>query len=83
MKPCIVCGSLNTEKWSMNRGRELSIVDLCPEHEGPLLEVFRAGLVQDEKPTTGRTPSQRMRPSKEKLFAPLEWEPPGDKGSST
>ena len=76
MKPCIVCGQAITTKWSINRGPEVSVVDLCPIHERPLLPMLRAGLLRDYGPLTGRTPSQRVRPSKEKLFEALEWEPP-------
>lgn len=83
MKPCIICGAVKTEKWSMNRGRELSIVDLCAEHEAPLLPAFRVGQVKDERPIAGRTPSQRVPRKREEQFQPLEWTPPSGTDSST
>lgn len=84
MKPCTICKAEETVKWTINRGGEVSIVDLCARDEELLLMVFNAGRVTPKrKQRTGRTPVQRVSSGRKQVFEPLDWEPPDDRGSST
>jgi len=64
----MVCGKPGTIKWTLSKGAEVWILDVCAEDEGQLLELATHGRT---RPSRSRTGSQ-----KRSKFEPLDWTPP-------
>ncbi|MEV5084977.1 hypothetical protein AB0K74_41605 [Streptomyces sp. NPDC056159] len=53
---CDRCGtSEGAQEFNITYGGETRELDLCPEHSGPILELFELGKVLGKRPTSRRT----------------------------
>jgi hypothetical protein len=76
MVVCAVCGVPGVMKWTLSRGPEVVILDLCAEHEAPLIEFAKLGRTGPvgTGPTETQAPKRAARPRSR--FEPLDWQPP-------
>jgi hypothetical protein len=70
---CDVCGATEDvqEITITPEGDPSKTVDLCPEHGGPVLELYALGVEGDPKPKTKRRPG---RPSSHSVVPIEEWD---------
>ncbi len=69
---CDVCGtSEDVQEFKITHGDETKTVDLCPEHGGPVIEVFNLGT-----DTQKAAPKPKGRRSAHAVVPIEEWEGP-------
>ena len=77
---CAVCGKVAATKWTLNKGSDVAIVELCREHGEPLMEVFDLGRVRGPREPARVQPGvKQSRPAPKKgrdRLQPFDWEPP-------
>ena len=77
---CAICQALGTEKWTLGRGDELFVADLCIDHSHSLVMVADAvGPIGTTASAGGASPSGTVKPGKVTralTFEPLDWTPP-------
>lgn len=68
---CIICGNPGVIKWTLSKGPEVYILDVCAEHEDSVLDLASKGRTQPAKKGGAAKGPKRNR------FEPLDWTPPG------
>lgn len=80
---CLVCGAVDTERWTLDQGVYAAVLDLCEKDAAPLKALTElAGNVPPWRQNKPARPEDavkipiRTRTPRIRGMEPLEWQPP-------